>query len=658
MNRVLDQAKQYISLGWEVLPIHKPLDGKCSCGKAACSSSGKHPACAHGFKDASKELKTCTSWFEKDNRNIGIKTGKETGLFVLDIDPRNGGFQSLDALEEQHGRLPETLVAETGGGGLHYYFKYPEGKDIKSRSNVYPGIDIKADGGYVVAEPSIHSSGQPYAFRDAEEVSLDQLMHAPEWLLDLIENVELISKSINNTSSPKSIGEGKRHMFLLSLGGKLRRCGLDFETLKITLEKVNELKCTPPLEGSEVASISKGLMKYRSSNEETIKPKLSEKALAGPIGSIIKKLEGKTEAHPAALLAQLLCAYGNALGVNPHFKVGPSEHRCGIYMCVVGSTAKARKGLSWGIVKHLMSGIDEDWTQENIQSGLSSSEGLIFKLSNQIENSNDPRMLVIETEFASVLLQSKRNGNTLSSTLRDAWDGAKLQTLTKSDPILAEGYHFSIVSHITKVELDKLMSEEDKYNGLANRFLWVFAERTILISNPDTIDLVEYSNEIQALKMSIKKFYKKTDILFSEEAIKVWDRMYHELSSTGNVLVDTVNSRDESYLRRIAMIYAIADDSITIKTKHLESALAFIEYAKASTNYIFGGSVLSIKEQKLLTAIKNNQDGYSRTQAFKLFNNHVKADGLNKLLSKLEEMNLIYSKASKDDDSNVLYYAN
>jgi len=289
---------------------------------------------------------------------------------------------------------------------------------------------------------------------------------------------------------------------------------------------------------------------------------------------------------------------------------------------------------------------------------LSSSEGLIFKLSNQIETSKDPRMLVIETEFASVLLQSKRNGNTLSSTLRDAWDGAKLQTLTKSDPILAEGYHFSIVSHITKVELDKLMSEEDKYNGLANRFLWVFAERTILISNPDTIDLGEYSNEIKALKRSLNKFYKKTDILFSKEAIEVWDRMYHELSSTGEVLVDAVNSRDESYLRRIAMIYAIADDSITIKTKHLESALAFIEYAKASTNYIFGGSVLSKKEQKLFDAIKNNSDGYSRTQAFKLFNNHVKADELNKLLSKLEDMNLISSQTNKDDDSNVLYYAN
>ena len=284
------------------------------------------------------------------------------------------------------------------------------------------------------------------------------------------------------------------------MGGKLRKCGLDFDTVNPTLSQFNQLKCKPPLEESEVASISKSLMKYNHHTNESIKPVLGEKALSGPIGSIIKKLEGKTEAHSAALLAQFLCAYGNAIGVNPHFKVGPSEHRCGIYMCVVGSTAKARKGLSWGIVKHFMSGIDENWTEENIQSGLSSSEGLIFKLSNQIESSGDPRMLVIETEFASVLLQSKRNGNTLSATIRNAWDGGRLQTLTKSDPVLAEGYHFSIVSHITKVELDKLMSEADKYNGMANRFLWVFAERTILISNPDTIELAEYSIEIQELK--------------------------------------------------------------------------------------------------------------------------------------------------------------
>ncbi|MFT4602230.1 MAG: hypothetical protein ACI857_002416 [Arenicella sp.] len=143
-----------------------------------------------------------------------------------------------------------------------------------------------------------------------------------------------------------------------------------------------------------------------------------------------------------------------------------------------------------------------------------------------------------------------------------------------------------------------------------------------------------------------------------DDAAELWKKMYFELSVPIDPSVDAITSRDEPYLIRVAMIYALANGSEEIERTHLETAYAFIKYAKDSTNYIFGGSVLSKKEQKLFDAIKSISDGYSRTQAFKLFNNHVKADGLNKLLSKLEEMNLIHSKASNDDDSKALYCAN
>ena len=658
MNRVLNQAKQYISLGWEVLPIHRPLNGKCSCDKEECSSSGKHLACKHGFKDASKELKTCTSWFEKDNRNIGIKTGKETGLLVLVIDPSNDGNRTLDALEEQHGRLPETLVAETGGGGLHYYFNYPKDTNIKSRSNVYPGIDIKADGGYVVAEPSIHSSGQPYAFRDAEEVSLDQLKDAPEWVLEEIESTNSKQGDRVKHSEKGQISEGGRHMYLLSLGGKLRKTGLSLDTLKVALLKENEINCTPPLESDEVLGISKSLMKHPISSGETLKPQLDEKTLIGPIGSIIKKLNGKTEAHPAALLIQFLTAYGNAVGGKVYFTVGASKHKCNLYTCVVGNTSRGRKGLSWGIVNHFMKGIDDKWAKESIQNGLSSSEGLIDKLSKQIKESDNPRMLVVESEFANVLKQAERSGNTLSAILRMAWDGLRLQTMTISSPLVAEGHHLSIVAHITKIELDKLLSDSDKYNGLANRFLWVFSERTLLIPNPEVISLEDFPNEINQLNVSIQNLKNETEIGLSPEAMKMWNNVYMELSIEGDPMVDSITGRGEPYVRKLAMLYALQEGLQVAEVRHLESAHALWKYAHDSASYVFGGSVLSKKEQELFDAIKNSPDGYSRTQAHKLFNNHVKADGLNKLLSKLEDMNLISSQTNKDDDSNVLYYAN
>ena len=123
-------------------------------------------------------------------------------------------------------------------------------------------------------------------------------------------------------------------------------------------------------------------------------------------------------------------------------------------------------------------------------------------------------------------------------------------------------------------------------------------------------------------------------------------------------MVDSITGRGEPYVRKLAMLYALQEGLQVAEVRHLESAHALWKYAHDSASYVFGGSVLSKKEQKLFDAIKNNSDGYSRTQAFKLFNNHVKADELNKLLSKLEDMNLISSQTNKDDDSNVLHYAN
>lgn len=97
-------------LGFPVFPLHSVKNGVCSCGKPSCdTNAGKHPRTPHGFKDASLEESEIDSWWQRwPDANIGIPTGKISGLIVLDIDPRNGGNDSLDALLEIHGPLPDT----------------------------------------------------------------------------------------------------------------------------------------------------------------------------------------------------------------------------------------------------------------------------------------------------------------------------------------------------------------------------------------------------------------------------------------------------------------------------------------------------------------------------------------------------------------------
>lgn len=164
-------ALKYGERGWPVFPIHTPLDdGTCSCNRVDCSSIGKHPQTLNGFKDATTDETQIRKWWTWwPNANIGIATGEPSGLVVLDVDPRHGGSKSYAELEQEHGPLPKTLVSLTGGGGKHIFFEHP-GRRIKSASNVLgPGLDIRADGGYIVAPPSRHASGKIYRWEVASD---------------------------------------------------------------------------------------------------------------------------------------------------------------------------------------------------------------------------------------------------------------------------------------------------------------------------------------------------------------------------------------------------------------------------------------------------------------------------------------------------------
>lgn len=198
-SRQLTAALAYAARGWRVFPLHNlTRGGRCSCGKADCTNNtAKHPRTGQGFKDASDRAAVIQTWWQQwPIANIGIPTGGRNGLIVLDVDPRHDGLASLDTLQQRYGALPDTLSASTGGGGKHYFFAHPGG-DVLLRSlnelDGLPGIDIKADGGYIVAAPSLHASGAYYAWDvdgpasplsdSAGELSIAP---APEWLLALL----------------------------------------------------------------------------------------------------------------------------------------------------------------------------------------------------------------------------------------------------------------------------------------------------------------------------------------------------------------------------------------------------------------------------------------------------------------------------------------
>jgi len=156
----LQVALNYAALGWRVVPVWRACEGVCGCWKAdRCDRPGKHPRTRHGHQGATTDPGKIRSW-KWESANVGIATGRESGLLVIDIDPRNGGQEGVAALQRELGPLPPGPVVQTGGGGRHLYFRHPDGEIRKSLEA--DGVDIKTDGGFVVAPPSIHASGEEY----------------------------------------------------------------------------------------------------------------------------------------------------------------------------------------------------------------------------------------------------------------------------------------------------------------------------------------------------------------------------------------------------------------------------------------------------------------------------------------------------------------
>ena len=196
-------------------------------------------------------------WYRRwPTANVGIVTGSISGLVVLDIDPRHGGEQSLAQWEKAYEPLPLTLEARTGGGGRHLYFQHPGGV-IHNRVGIAPGIDLRGDGGCVVAPPSIHSSGEAYTWVMGHEPGTLALAELPGWLSTLVKS-EARSPGHNpdhwRQVVKTGVAEGVRNNTLASLSGHLLAHDVDPDVVMELLLCWNRIRCSPPLDDDEVVN--------------------------------------------------------------------------------------------------------------------------------------------------------------------------------------------------------------------------------------------------------------------------------------------------------------------------------------------------------------------------------------------------------------------
>ena len=350
-------------------------------------------------------------------------------------------------------------------------------------------------------------------------------------------------------------------------------------------------------------------------------------AFHGIAGEFTRVATRESEADPAAVLATLLVRCSVEFGHGPHFMVGDTRHTSNLFVAIVGSTAKARKGTSSGAVDRVFSGLDALYYQPARKSPgpLSTGEGLINEVKDDPNDPNkDKRLYIQSSEFGSALQAAARSGNTVSTILRCLWDDGNAAPITKSNKIAVTNGHIGIVTHITTTELREAFPPRELSSGLANRFLWVVSKKQKPVAIPPSMDINVLANFQQKFVDIFTSMANVTQLTLSNKAQARYIAEYNE-----NLYPDVVGrwgeviARSEAQVTRLAMVYALLDQSSVISLQHLKAALALWNYCKASAKYIFDNGKLVANNpmvEKILEALSTGDK--TKTQIQALFGNH------------------------------------
>src|SRR5437867_1915259 len=252
------EVHDYIGRGWSIIPIR---------------AGDKRPLVRwEDFQQRRPTEAEARAWFcGSPEAGIGIVTGAISGLVVVDIDVRHGGDGALDHLEREYGRLPTTVECLTGGGGRHLYFAHPGGLVVRNKVGLAPGLDLRGDGGYVVAPPSMHTSGVRYAWREDRRPGGMNLAMLPDWLLRQgSEEVSPIRRPISHWRRlvREGVCKGERNNTVASLAGHLLRHGVDAAVVMEVLLCWNRIRCQPPLVDEEVVAVVESIGRLHARHDQ------------------------------------------------------------------------------------------------------------------------------------------------------------------------------------------------------------------------------------------------------------------------------------------------------------------------------------------------------------------------------------------------------
>ncbi|TAN52028.1 MAG: hypothetical protein EPN21_05070 [Methylococcaceae bacterium] len=346
-------------------------------------------------------------------------------------------------------------------------------------------------------------------------------------------------------------------------------------------------------------------------------PKPTEAMLYGLVGDVARAASAQSEINPVAAAAGFLSFLGAMVGRDVYYPIGDTWHHPRLFTLHIGRSSRGGKGESLGITRRIRLAIEQehpDLLGQVHSGGLSSREGLAMLIHDgwtqgreTFEPIHDKRLWVIEGEFANVLHQAKRDGNTLSAALREIWDGGSIRPATKTSRVWASNPHVGLAGAITPSELLGLIRARELSNGFANRFLMFWAERQGEVPFPPSTPpamLAGLAERTRAVLAFAKGNYPKEQdsraMHLSHDTRGLWEASYRALKRPlESELLSGLMERRAPHAARLAMLFALTDQSLVIEPWHLRAALAWVDYSTASVRYVFSNQAQEARASEM-----------------------------------------------------------
>ena len=654
-NKFIHAAVNYVNKGqMKVFPLQP---------------GSKEPyAGSRGFKDASDDVMTVTQWWEeRPDSNIGVATG---GFFwVLDIDIKSGGIESLDKLlaEHQDGEQLYTFTVKSGGGGYHYYFYYekdattgqPKYTVPRSVGKIAPGIDVIAEGSYIIGA---HSKTENLYLPLTDLQDMDT---APDWLLQLA--MKAGATPVSDVANDDGVIEpGNRNETLTSLAGSLRRVGNDSTQIKKILSEVNTNALSEPLPDREVDTIARSVARYQPDENRIKEETIDEAALdaldvntdrsftsdfpPGFLTDWVELCSKRSDAAPeyselVGLAALGVCSPNVYLPTNFSAK-GISTN---VYGLIVGTSARARKSTTLKFLTEILDDVLPELevparsTPEALGEQLAMRNG---KGAIQIHDEFTQEIIAIQQKqykagMIDIYLQMFDKGKYIQQ--RHSKRGSDGEQKVDADRVIDP--HFNLLGACTGTIFDSLSTEHIE-SGLLNRFLIAYPERLPprMAIGDETADVKEERIRLGTYLKNLYDYCRAVKITckMTAKQYALLDAFAHEMEDTEEDILQRLNI----YSFRLAIliqlsieiprnpVLAISDYAVSCAIKKCRMYVVQLQNFAASVG---GMSPWERKNEAKMASILTKLTDGPKKKSYLSRSLHIQADPLSKLGDTLEE---------------------